>query len=206
MLLLVAAVHVLAIRDGHAWGDDFAQYLMHARNLADGRPYAATGYVYNPQEPVIGPPTYPPGTAVILAPVYRLFGLNLTAMKAAMIACLLVFLGMVFLAFREELSLAERLVLVLILGLNPFLLEQTNQIGSHLPFLALFYLAMFLLGRAEKGATAGLSGSVVGTVGQAGSGTQLRYLWYLAAGVVCYLAFATRTLGVLLIVASGPRS
>ena len=59
---------------------------------------------------------------------------------------------MVLLAFREELSLAERLILVLLLGLNPFLLEQSNSIGSHLPFLALFYLAIFLLGRAEKDA------------------------------------------------------
>ena len=206
VLLLVGAVHVLALRDGHAWGDDFAQYLMHARNLAEGRPYAATGYVYNPLEPVIGPPTYPPGTAVILAPVYRLFGLNFTAMKAAMIACLLVFLAMVFLAFRDEISLAQRLILVLLLGLNPFLLEQSNEIGSHLPFLALLYLAIFLLGQAEKcadGATAGLSSSAGNTAGQASSGTPspYRYLWFLAAGVVCYLAFATRTLGALLIVA-----
>jgi 4-amino-4-deoxy-L-arabinose transferase-like glycosyltransferase len=186
VLLLVGAVHVLSLRDGHAWGDDFAQYLMHTRNLAEGRPYAATGYVYNPLEPVIGPPTYPPGTAVILAPVYRLFGLNFTAMKAAMIACLLVFLAMVFLAFRDEISLAQRLILVLLLGLNPFLLEQSNEIGSHLPFLALLYLAIFLLGRAEKCADAP---------------SRYRYLWFLAAGVVCYLAFATRTLGALLIVA-----
>jgi 4-amino-4-deoxy-L-arabinose transferase-like glycosyltransferase len=206
VLLLVAAIHVLALRSGHAWGDDFAQYLMHARNLAEGRPYAATGYVYNPQEPVVGPPTYPPGTAVILAPVYCLFGLNLTAMKAAMIACLLVFLGMVFLAFREELSLAERLILVLLLGLNPFVLEQSNSIGSHLPFLALLYLAIFLLGRAEKIAQPPSPvprppSTLAGTAGQAGSGTRSRYLWYLAAGVVCYLAFATRTLGALSIVA-----
>ena len=188
VLLLVGAAHVLALRGGHAWGDDFAQYLMHARNLAEGKPYAATGYVYNPQEPVIGPPTYPPGTAVILAPVYRLFGLNFTAMKAVMIACLLVFLGMVFLAFRDDLSPPERLILALLLGLNAFLLEQTNEIGSHVPFLALLYLAMFLLGRAEKGAD------------EAGT-RALPYLGYLAAGVVCYLAFATRTLGALLIVA-----
>jgi hypothetical protein len=187
VLLLVGTVHVQATRDGHAWGDDFALYVMHAQNLAEGRPYAATGYVYNPQEPNIGPPTYPPGTAVILAPVYSLFGLDFTAMKAAMIACLLVFLAMVFLAFRDELSPAERLVLVLLLGLNPFLLEQSNNIGSHLPFLALFYLALFLLGRAEKSAEQTPAGAA-------------RYAWFLAAGVVCYLAFATRTLGALLIV------
>jgi 4-amino-4-deoxy-L-arabinose transferase-like glycosyltransferase len=217
VLLAVAAVHVLALRDGHAWGDDFALYLMHARNLAEGRPYAATGYVYNPQEPVVGPPTYPPGTAVILAPVYRLFGLNFTAMKGAMIACLLAFLAMVFLAFRDDLSLAERLILVLLLGLNPFVLEQTNQIGSHLPFLALLYLAIFLLGRAEKvvgprrvpsaddGGHSGRHTACACYFTDSGRHTPcacyFTYLWFLAAGVVCYLAFATRTLGALLILA-----
>jgi hypothetical protein len=107
-------------------------------------------------------------------------------MKGVMIACVLVFLAMVFLAFRDELSLAERVVLVLILGLNPFLLEQSNNIGSHLPFLALFYLALWLRGRAEKIADQSPQGAA-------------RYVWFLAAGVVCYLAFATRTLGALVI-------
>jgi len=60
VIAVVAAVHVAVLRSGHDWGDDFAMYCLHARNLAEGRAYAATGYIYNPSYPQVGPPTYPP--------------------------------------------------------------------------------------------------------------------------------------------------
>ena len=69
---LIGLFYLATIRPGHAWGDDFAQYIHHARNLATGVPYAATGYIYNPYNPTIGPRTYPPGFPLLLAPVVKL--------------------------------------------------------------------------------------------------------------------------------------
>lgn len=182
LILLIAAAHVAARRPGHVWGDDFAQYVHHAKNLVEGIPYAETGYLYNPDYPQIGPPTYPPIAAVVLAPVYWASGLDLEAMKAVMLVCFLVFLLAVLLCFHDELSPGAMAALVAVLGLNYFFLEDTNVVGSDMPFLALLYLAILLVRRGEAAERSPAS----------------RTAYYLAAGLVAYLAYGTRSLGALL--------
>ena len=59
LLLTVAAFHIATVRQGHIWGDDFAMYLHHAKNIVEGRPYAATGYLCHPSISV-SPRMYPP--------------------------------------------------------------------------------------------------------------------------------------------------
>lgn len=183
VVLGIGAVHLASLREGHIWGDDFAEYLLHARNLVEGSPYAAIGYVYNPHYPAIGPPTYPPGCPLILAPVYALFGLNLTALKVEMIALFLVFLVAVYLCFGEALGFCRALALVAIVGLNHYFLKDANTIGSDMPFLALVYLGLWMLQKAEA----------------APPDTWRRSATLLAAGALAYLAYSTRSLGALLI-------
>ena len=49
-------VAVLGLTGEHDWGDDWGQYVLHAKNLATGNPYADIGYLYNPDRPRVGPP------------------------------------------------------------------------------------------------------------------------------------------------------
>src|SRR5579862_5893312 len=84
MAALIGAVgifYLATLRQGHDWSDDFALYLHHAQNICEGAAYQETGYVYNPRRPLYGPPAYPPLFPLMLVPVYKLFGLSLTAMK-----------------------------------------------------------------------------------------------------------------------------
>jgi len=76
----VAVFLVSTLRKGHNWDGDYALYIMHAENIVAGRPYGATGYIFNPQN-WIHPAAYPPGLPLLLAPVYRLAGLDLQRMK-----------------------------------------------------------------------------------------------------------------------------
>src|SRR5262249_44193517 len=117
-LAAVAAWHLLTIRPGHDWGDDFSLYVRHAKNLAEGRPYAETGYVYNPAATSLSPRTYPPVFPLLLAPVYHWCGLNLTAMKVLVVFLLIAFLAVTYRAARRELPPAASLGLVVLLGLN----------------------------------------------------------------------------------------
>jgi hypothetical protein len=81
-ILVVACVfQLLSIRDGQPWGDDFAQYIAHARNLVEGRPYGDVGVLRAGQ--FLGPAEYPPVFPLMLAPVYCLFGPNLTAQSTS---------------------------------------------------------------------------------------------------------------------------
>src|ERR1700742_4260616 len=60
---------------------DWAMYVMHARNIATGHAYADTVYVYQPETAMYGASTYPSGYALLLTPVYALFGVNILAFK-----------------------------------------------------------------------------------------------------------------------------
>ncbi|NMC22082.1 MAG: hypothetical protein GYA33_16870, partial [Thermogutta sp.] len=167
---------------GHSWGDDFAQYILHARNLAEGRPYARTEYIYNPDYPMLGPPVYPPGTSLLLAPIYSRWGLNWNAMKWVMIGCLIAWLAVLAADFRESLPFPICLVILLLLGLNNFFLNRTNVIGSDILFLVFVYGTFLFarLGDRSEDRSAG------------------QWVWYCAAAVSAWAGFATRTVGAVL--------
>ena len=87
---------VLTLTSGHGWGDDWAQYVLHAQNIINGRAYGDTGYLFNPDNPSIGSPNYPPGLPCLLAPVIALFGFNIVALKIACFACVVAALPLIF--------------------------------------------------------------------------------------------------------------
>ncbi len=148
LLTFIGLWHLSTIRTGHEWGDDFSLYILHAKNLVEGRPYAETGYIYNPDAP-ISPRSYPPGFPMLLAPVYARWGLNLTAMKVELIGCFLVALTAIFVACRRFLSEWEALALVATVGLNPFFWSFKDQVLSDIPFLLVTYIALSFAARLD---------------------------------------------------------
>lgn len=182
-LLGIALFYGLTLRPGHDWGDDFAQYIHHAKNIAQGIPYDHTGYIWNPKFPMLGPPTYPPVFPLMLAPVVAAAGLDLAAMKWVVVVSFLGALFFVALVFKPMLSPGYLAALLALLGLNPYFWNLKDNILSDLPFFLFVYAALYLIQRRPGPEKGGHSLAVHG----------------LALGIVCYLAYGTRSLGVVLI-------
>ncbi len=182
-VLLLGMLHLATLRPGHDWGDDFGLYVAHARNLAEGRPYADTGYIYNPHFPVLSPRTYPPVFPLLLAPVYRAFGLDLAAMKVFVVLLFVAFLAVLALLLRRRLSDPCALACLWLVGLNPYVWQHKDRLLSEVPFMLFAYLALLLVERALDEAPAG----------------RRALGWAVLAGVAAYLAFGTRTAGVVLL-------
>lgn len=70
---------------------DYAQYLLHAKALVELRPYAETGYLFHPAAWVVGPPTYPPGLPLTLAPLVAIGGVHSPLVSWLMPLSLLLF-------------------------------------------------------------------------------------------------------------------
>jgi hypothetical protein len=94
-LVLLVALAPFAILAAHHWSwtppafaGDFAQYLSHARAIVEGKRYGDIGYLYHPGAWVIGPPAYPPGLPLTLAPVVALFGVHSPLVRLLMLASL----------------------------------------------------------------------------------------------------------------------
>lgn len=181
--LLIGVFYLSTIREGHEWGDDFSMYIRQAQNIARGEPYAETGYIYNPQNPAVGPRVYPPGFPLLLAPVVGTFGLDLQPMKILVLTFFVGSLLVIIPLFRNLLPLPYVVALVIIVGLNPFFWELKDHVLSDVPFLFLTLLSLYLFTEAD---TAHPSGGRRGTLA-------------VLSGVAAYAAYATRTLGLVLI-------
>lgn len=180
LVLIVASLHFATLREGHQWGDDFAQYIQQALNIATGRPFAESGYVYNPHYQVIGPRAYPPGFPMLLAPVVKLAGIDLRSLKTVGIICFGFALLAIFRLQFRILPFGYCLAVIAALGVNPFLWGLKDHILSDVPFLCFSFVALALIQECEA------------------------YQWLsarrtIAAGIAIYACYALRTVGGILL-------
>ncbi len=182
LIAAIGGIHLATLRDGQEWGDDFSLYVAHARNLAEGRPYADTGYIYNPADAILSPRTYPPIFPLLLVPVYLIFGMNLMAMKVFVVLLFLVLLSVLAFLLQKRLPISYVLGCLTLFALNPYVWQQKDRLLSETPFMLFAYLALILAEKAQEEAT-----------------PRRALLWGLLAGTAAYLAFGTRTVGVVLV-------
>jgi 4-amino-4-deoxy-L-arabinose transferase-like glycosyltransferase len=179
LLAVIAVFYAATLRPGHIWADDYAMYVHHAQNIAEGRPYADTGYIYSPRV-VISPRMYPPVFPLMLAPLYRIFGLNLMPMKMEEVVFFLLTLVTVWAFWQKELEAGYAIALVAILGFSPVFWAAKDNVLSDLPFLLFFYIAAGLVRWAPR--------------------DQKRWwLWAVLVGIFLYLGTGTRVAGIAMV-------
>ncbi len=172
LLVTIFVFYSFTIRAGHCWGDDYALYLHHAKNIAIGIPYANTGYIADPDYPRYSVRMTPPVFPLVLAPVYKIFGMNLTAFKMVEVSFFVATLVLVFVLFREYLSSTYTLSLVAILGFSPFFWRLKDDVLSDIPFMFFVLLTVLLV---------------------------TRHMPPALCGFAAYLAIGTRTVGIVLL-------
>ena len=177
LLVAVGTFHTTTVRQGHLWADDFAMYVHHAQNIVEGRSYADTGYIF--ASVVVGPKYYPPIFPILLAPIYRVSGLNLIPMKLEQVVFLLLSLLVIYAYWRRDLGSGYILALVAILGFAPAFWTAKDNVLSDILFVFFFYLTAVLVRSSHRDSTGWRRRAVV-------------------IGFVIYLAIGTRTVGIAL--------
>ena len=182
LLGLIAAFQLVTIRPGFLAGEDTFLYLSHARNLAFGWPYGATDFIHTTEAALYSPAAYPPVFPILLAPVYRFSGLNPHPYKILLVCTLMLCLVVIAQLYRNRGTL-QLLLVVALLGFNPFITEQKNEILSDLPFL--LFVCSFL--------------ALCSTLWER-DGKGSPYFWPgICVGLLSYLAYGTRSIGIGLI-------
>jgi 4-amino-4-deoxy-L-arabinose transferase-like glycosyltransferase len=144
-LLVYAAVCAVTLRPEETWtGGDFALYLMHGRDIAEGLPYAATGFVQDQANALMSPAAYPPGFPLLIAPVWAMAGLDLVAVKLLVTACLAGLLAAVYALARPVLGWRLAVAVAGIAGFMPALFDRRDQILSDVPAAMWCYAALVL--------------------------------------------------------------
>jgi len=126
---------------------DSAQYMLHARALAEGRAYADIGFLYTDFNAYIGPRAEPPGLSLTVLPLYLLFGARPLAFLLLMLGS-----GVLFLLWAaKDLSLSAQPALALagvaMAGVALEASDATDSLMADLPFCAAIWGAAWLADR-----------------------------------------------------------
>ncbi|MEW5930752.1 MAG: glycosyltransferase family 39 protein, partial [Gemmatimonadota bacterium] len=185
LALLLGLVHLAMLGDGPGptYGDDWALYLLHARSLVEGRPYADTGFLPSPLNPWFSPQRYPPGFPLLLAPVYAVAGLDFRALKGVVVLGLAGTLLLLAHLARRELPGPAAPAVVLLAGLHPFVWTFRDDLLPDLPFT---FFCMLALALAERAAATDQT-------------RRERAVWGAAALASTAAAVATRSIGIVLV-------
>ncbi len=147
-LLVVAALlfYGTTVRPGHNWDGDYALYILQAKNIVEGTPYAQTNFIPDDLDP-IHPALYPAGLPLLLAPFYYVAGVNLEAMKwlgiASFVLWLPIFAQLCRRYLRGYLALAPAALCVI----QPNIWDLKDTIYSEFPFMLFAYTALLLADR-----------------------------------------------------------
>lgn len=124
--------------------EDYAQYLLHARALAEGRPYTDIGFIFTPYNRYVGPVAEPPGLPVLLAPAVWAGGVDGQVVKLVMFVSAIVLLAIVarYYAVHEAHHLALGVTLLCLL--QPTMIHLATEAMSDLPFMALVWATILV--------------------------------------------------------------
>ena len=118
------------------YSGDYAQYLLHARALLEGRPYTATGYIYSPYS-APGPEAYPPGFPMALYVLFSLFGWHTNLGRLLVLASAVTFFVLSGRYFTNRHGARLAIAVPLVIGFAPQIAENAVQIVSDMSFCAL---------------------------------------------------------------------
>lgn len=148
LLLVLAAPAFINVRYDHDWGDDFAMYILQAKKIALGSSLTNLEFLYDPIRGGSGPPAYPIGFPLMLAPVYYVFGLSFRHFFYLISAFAASFSVLTFFYLRDKThSSSSAYALAVSLAFNPWLIDFKNAVLSDLPFAVLTLLAVIAVER-----------------------------------------------------------
>ena len=153
IVLVSGMVGFFSLTRGHPWWDDFAGYLLQAKNILTWTMgdfvLHNTFTIQNSSYPP-GPVAYPWGFPLLLSPVYAVFGLNPLALKLVGLFFFMIFLICVAKLASTRLPDEDVIMVTGLLAFAPALLAANDLILSDIPFLAISTLSLFLLERFSQ--------------------------------------------------------
>jgi len=135
--------------DSHDWGGDFAMYIKQAENIVEGIPQTENNYIFNDENAVLGPKTYPIGFPLMLAPVYAACGNDISAFIHLMAILSVLFGLLVFILLRDRVHWAFALIVSVGISYHTTLLFFKREVMADIPFALFTLLALFAIDKKK---------------------------------------------------------
>ncbi len=134
----------LNIRETQDWGDDFAMYLIEAKNIAFDRPVGETSHINNSRV-MLGPQNYPVGYPLLLAPVVKRCGIDFYSLLLYQNIFFVLALVFGFIFLRRYFSFISSFLLTLVFAYSPALVSFKGEVLSDIPFWMFLNLVVILM-------------------------------------------------------------
>ena len=121
-------LNIWTLKDGHNWGGDFSQYIIHARNILEHREYS---FSYNLDRDI----AYPPGLPLVLAPLINYFGIDFRVLKLPNIFFWLFYVLALYLLMKNRFDKESALLGALVFLFSPYFFWFKQNVISDIPFL-----------------------------------------------------------------------
>lgn len=146
LLLFLLLLPLIWINVGatHDWGDDFAQYLIQAKNLTTGKPQTENGLVFPSGELPYALQAYPIGFPLLLAPIFTFFQLQIQPYLILNGILLIMLCILSFEYSKKYFDTRKALLIALLIGYNLFSLLLKEEILSEFAFTVAL-MGVFLL-------------------------------------------------------------
>ena len=143
LFVIPILVNLVTFYDGHNWGEDFSQYIINADNILHGRPFAS-GIMIKPSV------VYPPGFPLLLAPLYKVVGLNFVVLKSFNLLFWYGAIALLYFICLRRLTKTQSILLCLLFAYFAQFYSFKQNVLSDIPFMFLCTLALFLFDKYES--------------------------------------------------------
>lgn len=139
VIVIVTGLALATTHEYENWGDDWAQYVLQAHAILDGRMAEyldQNAFMVNQSSGTVGPVGYPWGLPLLLAAEVRLFGANLLTFKLFNIVFLAAIVALTAVYANRLGSAGSGVAAAALVGFNPAWVNFVNRVLSELPFTA----------------------------------------------------------------------
>jgi hypothetical protein len=158
LVVLSLPLFFLNIHNTHsAGGDDYALYIKEAKNIAEGKPFYQSNYVFNQYNDCYSPPHYPVGYPLLLAPVVKICGISILAFCYFNTIVAAVLLLSFFFFFRKYMSNVPAVCLAVIISYSGIMIGLKQAVVADTT--CLLFVMLYLVFR--QSARPGISTSIV---------------------------------------------
>ena len=161
LLLLLLPLFWIGTENLHDWGDDFAQYILQARNIVTGQSQINDNLVFPKEELPFAIVAYPVGFPLLLAPVFAKFGLFIPPYLYLISFFLIISSILLFEYLKRIFDVQNSFLIAIMFSYNLISLILKKEILSEFPFV-LALLALFLIIQTGQRKTFVLAGLLAG--------------------------------------------
>ncbi|MBK7430625.1 MAG: hypothetical protein KBF92_03705 [Bacteroidia bacterium] len=149
-ILLLLPLLYINVKPYQDWGDDYAQYILQARNIVEQRPQIDNGLVFDKVDGDFALHAYPAGFPLLISPVYYFFKLSVKP-YLILISVLMISLGvLMFNYFKKYYSPLISLTIVIFILYNHYLLLLKDSILTDIPFVFFLFLLIQIAERKNR--------------------------------------------------------